>query len=318
MVLIRRSPKITTFFTWLLISCIPIGVSAKVVDKSVKKSAGKTLAKMGPSLLWGGCGITKKAFMTEMAKSYLEDTGVEIILQGGGATKGIRGVAKGALNIGGACRSSMEFSSAERYVKQYPVAWDAIVFIVNKNNPLDSITIQQVRDIYNGKITNWKQLGGANARIDLYARKSAISGVGLTLRELVFYDTEKDFYKGTRYVKSSGPAEKAVLKSVRAFTATGVSSANRRDVKILKVGGKAPTYANIKSGQYILYRPIYLVTKMGEKNHMVLDFLKYVQGEKGKEVIRKAGTVPYTDALHLLGKQYRQNLKAYRASLNKN
>ena len=211
----------------------------------------------------------------------------------------------------------MEFHPDERYIQQHPVAWDAIVFIVNKSNPVDNITIKQVRDIYEGRITNWKQLGGKNARIKLYARKSAISGVGLKLRELVFYDSDKEFFGGTHYVKSSGPAEKAVVKSATAFTATGISSAKRRDVKILKVAGKAPTYENIKSGDYILYRPIYLVTKMQEKNRLVLDFLDYVQSHKGRSIIRKAGTVPFLDALHLLGKQYRQNLNAYRASLKK-
>jgi len=284
---------------------------------STMAGAKKSMLSSKDGIIWGGCGITKKAFMTELAKAYTDMSGVNIILQGGGATKGIRGVASGSLHLGGACRTSMEFNSKERYVKQHPVAWDAIVFIVNKDNPLDNITLQEVRDIYNGKITNWRQLGGANRRIDLYARKSEISGVGQTLRELIFNDPDKTFYKGTHIVKSSGPAEKAVVRSISAFTATGVSSAKRRDVKMLKVEGKEPSYDNIKTGKYILYRPLYLVTKMMEKNKMVLDFLEFAQSKKGMSIIRKAGTVPFREAIHLLGKQYRQNLKASRATQNK-
>lgn len=265
--------------------------------------------------IWGGCGITKKAFMAELARAYRKKTGVNIVLQGGGATKGIRSLAKGTIQLGGACRPAMEFNPAERYVQQYPVAWDAIVFIVNKNNPVDSISLEQVRGIYTGDITNWKQLGGRDADIELYARNGSISGVGLTLRELVFHDVDKRFHEGTHFVKSSGPAEKSVMRSVNAFTATGISSAKRRDVKILRVDDREPSYENIKSGHYILYRPLYLVTRMQETNPLVLDFLKFAQSEEGKEIIRTAGTVPFKDALHLLGKQYRQNLKAYRASL---
>lgn len=266
-----------------------------------------TLTDPSEGLIWAGCGITKKAFMQELAVAYEKKTGVKIEIQGGGATRGIRDVQKGKIDIGGACRSTMEFNSKERFVKQIPVAWDAIVFIVNKDNPVDDISIEQVRQIYEGKITNWKQLGGNNAAIDLYVRKSPLSGVGYTLRELVFYDSDGDFTSRAHSVKSSGPAEKAVEKNPNAFTATGISSAHRRNVKLLKVNGTEPNFETIKSGSYILYRPLYLITKLVEKNPLVLDFIKYATSEEGMAVIRKTGTVPYSDALNLLSNQYRQN-----------
>ncbi|WP_455204441.1 phosphate ABC transporter substrate-binding protein [Kaarinaea lacus] len=275
----------------------------------------KSISKASEGLIWGGCGITKKAFMAELAKAYEKKSGVHIKLQGGGATKGIRGVSKGTINIGGACRASMEFNREERYVKQVPVAWDAIVFIVHNSNSVDNITMEQVRDIYNGKITNWAQLGGMDAPIDLYVRKSPISGVGQTLRELVFNDTEKEFTSKAVVVKSSGPAEKAVEKMITAMTATGVSSAKRRDVKILKVEGHEPSYENIKAGKYMLYRPLYLVTKLSVKNPLVADFIKYATSPEGMDIIRKSGTVPYTDGLHLLSRHFRQYEKAIASGL---
>jgi len=296
--------SITLFsFTVLLIST----VDSRAELKSISMASG--------SLVWGGCGITKKAFMAELAKAYEAKTGVHIKLQGGGATKGIRGVSKGTIDIGGACRASMEFQNEERYVKQIPVAWDAIVFVVHKSNPVDNITMKQVRDIYNGKIVNWSQLGGMDAPIDLYVRKSKISGVGQTLRELVFNDTEKEFSTTAHVVKSSGPAEKAVEKAITAMTATGVSSARRRNVKILKVEGHEPSYENIKQGKYMLYRPLYLVTKLTVKNPLVKDFIKYATSEEGMKIIRKSGTVPYTDALHLLSKHFQQYDKAIASGL---
>ena len=275
----------------------------------------KSISKSAETLIWGGCGITKKAFMQELAKAYTEKTGVVIKLEGGGATKGIRQVAKGTINIGGSCRARMEFANEERYVKQTPVAWDAIVFIVNKNNKVKNITLKQIQAIYDGKITNWSELGGNDAPIELYVRKSAISGVGQTLRELVFRDTDKDFTETAIVVPSSGPAEQAVEKNINGFTATGVSSAKRRDVKILSVEGHEPSYEKIKSGHYILYRPLYLVTKLQEKDKLVNDFIKYATSEEGKAIIRKAGTVPYTDALQLLSKHYRQYDSAIKAGL---
>jgi phosphate transport system substrate-binding protein len=274
-----------------------------------------SLTKSSHGLIWAGCGITKKAFMAELAKAYENKTGVHIELRGGGATKGIRDVNKGVIDIGGACRASMEFNKEERYVQQIPVAWDAIVFVVNKDNPVDNITIDQVRAIYNGKITNWKQLGGTNKRIDLYVRKSPISGVGQTLRELVFHDTEKVFTRRAHTVRSSGPAEKAVEKTATAITATGVSSAKRRNVKILNVEGHEPSYENIKEGKYMLYRPLYLVTKLSVRNPMVKDFIKFATSREGRNIIRGAGTVPYKDALNLLAKHFQQYDKAIESGL---
>lgn len=275
----------------------------------------KSITSESDGLVWGGCGITKKAFMSELAKAYEKKTGVHIDLQGGGATKGIRAVNNGTIHIGGACRTSMEFHKEERYVKQIPVAWDAIVFVVHKNNPIENVTLEQVRAIYNGEITNWKQLGGMDARIDLYVRKSPISGVGQTLRELVFNDTEKEFTPKARVVKSSGPAEKAVESTITAMTATGVSSAKRRNVKILKVAGHDPSFENIKEGRYMLYRPLYLVTKLSSRNPLVEKFIKYATSEEGMAIIRKSGTVPYTDALQLLSRHFKQYEKAIASGL---
>ena len=274
---------------------------------TISQAAVKTISDEKVGLVWAGCGITKKAFMKELAMAYEKKTGVKIELQGGGATRGIRDVQSGKINIGGACRPILEFESKERFVKQIPLAWDAIVFIVNKNNPVSDITISQVRDIYEGRITNWKQLGGNDAPVELYVRKSEISGVGYTLRKLVFPENSNGFTSKAHVVKSSGPAEKAVVSNINAFTATGISSASRRDVKMLAVHGVEPNFETIKNGSYMLYRPLYLVTKVVETNPLVNDFVKYATSEEGTAVIRNTGTVPFTDALNLLSKQFDQN-----------
>lgn len=163
------------------------------------------------ALQWAGCDITKKAFMAELGKAYYRKTGIEVKLSGGGATKGIRAAAKGAIHIGGACRIALEGHPEEREAFQIPVAWDALVPFVHADNPVNNVTFQQLRDIYLGKITNWKQLGGNNAPIDLYVRRGKLSGVGRTLRELVFANYKQKF-RASYTVKSSAPLEKAIEK----------------------------------------------------------------------------------------------------------
>lgn len=256
-------------------------------------------------LQWTGCGITKKAFMEELAKAYTKKTGIEVKLSGGGATKGIRDAASGAVHLGGACRVSLEGNPEERDAFQIPVGWDSLVPFVHKENVVDNITFTQLGQVFRGEITNWKQLGGNNAPIELYVRQGKLSGVGRTLRELVFANYDEDF-KATHVVKSSGPVEKGVEKNLNGFGVTGVSSARKRDVKILKLDGTEASYENIQNGAYALYRPLYLVIKRGQNKPLVRDFVTFAVSKEGQDIIRAQGSVPYGQALHLVMKQLDQ------------
>lgn len=282
--------RFTNYLSVLMLSAIVLSVPTAAAAETIQ---------------WAGCGISKKAFMTELSKAYTKKTGVTVKLSGGGATKGIRNAAKGTIDIGGACRVSLERDKRERDAFQIPVAWDALVAFVHKDNPVDSVTFKQLNQIYLGKITNWKQLGGKNAPIELYVRRGKMSGVGRTLRELVFANYNQEF-KATYVVKSSGPVEKGVVKNINGLGVSGISSAKKRNLKLLQLDGKAPTYENIKNGSYALYRPLYLVIKRGNKTPLVRNFVKYALSKEGQEIIRKQGTVPYAEALHLVMKQLDQ------------
>ena len=250
---------------------------------------------------WAGCGITKKAFMAELAAAYEEKTNVKVVLEGGGATRGIRESVALKIDMGGTCRMPLpEFNNSELYSTVHPVAWDALAVIVHPDNPIESLSTEQIRDIYLGKIQNWKQLGGKNEPIHLYVRKSKISGVGYAVRQYIFQDSGIEFR--TKYkVPSSGPLEKGIEKDRMGIGITGISSARKRNVKITKFDGKSPTFENLRNGSYGLYRPLYLVTGPAP-SQKVKDFLLYATSDEGRKVIRGTGTVPYQDALGLMSK----------------
>ena len=257
-------------------------------------------------LIWAGCGITKKAFMGELAEAYKRRYGVEIMLEGGGATKGIRRISDQSVHIGGTCRPKLDANAEESFAQLVPVAWDALVVIVHKDNPVSDISMQQLKDLYDGKISNWKQLGGPDRPISLMIRKGKISGVGLTLRELVFHDAEHEFVS-TQVFPSSGPLEKAVENNIDAIGVTGISSARKRDVKLLKLEGKYPNYDTVRTGEYLLYRPLYIAFNSANQRYdEVKRFVDFAHTRAGREIIRNAGTVPYLDALRLVHKQREQ------------
>lgn len=259
---------------------------------------------------WAGCGISKLAFMGELSKVYEKKTGIKITLQGGGATAGIRDVTNGKVNIGSSCRANLENAAEERNAYQVPIAWDAIVFIVHPDNPVTSLTTQQARDIYTGKITNWRQVGGKDQPIELYVRRGKISGVGRTMRELLFSNYDQEFTGAKFVVASTTPLEEGVVSNPNGMGATGVSSAQRRvregQLKILNLNGKEPSFANIKSGQYLMYRPLYLVSNGAAADPQVKDFIAFALSREGQDVIRKTGTVPYSDAMGLVMKTIEQ------------
>jgi phosphate transport system substrate-binding protein len=249
--------------------------------------------------------------MSSLAEAYEKKTGIHIEIHGGGATKGIRDVASLKAEIGGSCRYKIDDAIEEKDAVLDPVAWDALAVIVQKNNPVQDITMQQLHDIYLGKITNWKQLGGNDAPIEVYARKGKISGVGRAMRQLVFANYDQEF-AASQFFKSTGPLEKAIEgNAINAIGVTGISSARKRDVKILKLNGLDPTPENIRDGSYMLYRPLYLIyNPKNERVKDVKDFLSFAHSSEGKEIIRKNQVVPYSDALVLVMKQLEQERRA--------
>ena len=261
------------------------------------------IATAKQTLTWAGCGITKKAFMAELAKAYEKKTGIKILLEGGGATRGIRDTVSRRVDIGGSCRMTLPSEDrTELYAQLHPVAWDALAVIAHKSNPINNLTSAQIRDVYSGKITNWNQLGASSAPIHLYIRRGKISGVGYAIRQYIFKDSSKDFVTKAKYImRSSGPLEKAIENDPYALGITGVSSARKRHVKILSIDGKSPTYENVKDGKYVLYRPLYLVTNPGP-SQAVKDFVAFAMSKAGRAIMRHNGTVPYQDAPNLMSK----------------
>jgi len=262
------------------------------------------------TLHWAGCGITKKAFMAELASAYQRKTGLEIVLEGGGAAKGIRRVGDKSVALGGTCRPKLPDHEEEMRTRLNPVAWDALTVIVHPQNPVDNITLDDLKALLEGKITNWSELGGNDQPVDLLVRRGKYSGVGRTLRELVFNDYDKAFVSEHLF-KSSGPLEEAVEANTNAIAVTGVSSSRKRLVKQLMLNGKAPNYDNIRDGSYLLYRPLYITFNPAHPQYrQVRKFVDFAHSRMGRDIIRRAGSVPYLDALNLVGKQRQQWIRA--------
>jgi phosphate transport system substrate-binding protein len=265
-------------------------------------------------LRWVGCGISKLGFMQDLATAYEKKTGTKIILEGGGATKGLREVSSLHTDLGGSCRlplvyqnkdGSFQIEESERKLKVIPVGWDALVVIINKEKPLiESITKEQLRDVLTGKITHWYQLGvDSDKPITLYVRKGKISGVGRTLRQQLFDDPGLEFTGRAIRLASSGKIEKAVAADPYALAISGFSSSRHRPVKLLKLNGVEPNMTTLKAGDYDLYRMLFLVVSSSYMERPeIQDFVKFALSAEGQRVIKAAGTLPYHQGVSLVFK----------------
>ncbi len=248
-------------------------------------------------LVFKGCSIIRRAFMSEAAAAYEQATGRHIDVMGGGATLGIRATAAGDSDIGGSCRPALpERFPGERGVRLTRIGWDALVFITHPSNPVDSITLLQAKAVLQGEIDNWQALGGPDQRLIAVFRSQVpehggkFSGVGHMARVLLFDDPDYNFTEKSLFFHHSAEVEEAIENIPYSFGLTGVSSARKRDVKILRLDGVEPGREQIISARYPLFRPLYLATR-GAPQGEVADFINWLIGEAGQRVVAQQGTV---------------------------
>lgn len=178
------------------------------------------------------------------------------------------------------------------------VVHEAFVFFTNINNKVDSLTLEQIQDIYSGKITNWNQVGGEKAKIIAFQRP-VNSGSQTGLLNLVMQgkkvkiptSTEKieDMAGIIDYVADYDNGKNAIGYSYYYYAETMYKNDN---VKYMGVNGVKPTTETIQNGTYPIRTAYYIVTRKGEKNENVLKLKDAMLSDRGQKVAKEAGYVP--------------------------
>ncbi len=161
-----------------------------------------------------------------------------------------------------------------------PIGREAFVFLVNEKNPVDDLSQQEIRDIYAGKITNWKEVGGANRLISPLQRNE---GSGSQTRFLQFMNGTPTGHSPLAFLGAS------IGFSFRYYV-SGITKV--AGVKLLRVDGVAPSVENIQNGSYPLAGEFYAVYRKGEENENVQRILDFLLSEKGQQIIEQSGYVP--------------------------
>jgi len=245
-------------------------------------------------LIGSGCSVSNVGYLTELAKEYERQTGVKVFVRGGGTVIGIEDVRTGKVDFGASCRGKAIGDPED--IQFIQVAWDALVFIVNKSNSINNLSLDDVRAIYADKITNWKQLKGKDMPIKVFISrpKRGLSGVEGSTKEMVLKGKDPAETKNTLYLASTGIVEQMVEDTPEGFATTGFSSARKRDVKILKVNNVYPDKKTIANNKYPLRRPLFLVIPQNPKPE-TKRFIDFVLSKKGQQFISSQGVVSLLD-----------------------
>ena len=204
-----------------------------------------------------------------------------------GSGSGIQAVQEGRCDIGLSSRA-LKDAEKEAGLTETVLAYDGIAMIVNPANPVEDLSLEQIADIYTGKITNWSEVGGNDSQIVLIGREAG-SGTRGGFEEIVGV---VDACQYRQELSSTGDVITTVAQNPDAIGYASLAAV-KDTVKALKVAGVAPAEATVKDGTYTIQRPFVLATKTGEKlNDVAQAFFDYATSADASEIIAAAGAVP--------------------------
>lgn len=228
---------------------------------------------------------TLEAFMKK-------NPGVQMSLSGGGSGEGVKALIDKTTDI---ATSSREIKASEVDLAKskgvnpvaHVVAFDAIIPVVHPKNKVSNLTIDQISQIYQGKITNWKEVGGEDLKIVVISRDSS-SGTFESWDHFVMKKTKVT--PRAQMLASNGALVTAVAKNRYAIAYLGIGYVNK-SVKPLQVNGVTASIANAMSKEYPLSRELYMYTN-GEPAGDVAKYITFVKSAEGQQVVAKEGFVP--------------------------
>lgn len=236
-----------------------------------------------------------------IAKAFAEyymgiNKDVNITVSESGSGNGAKSLINGVCDIADMSRfmKEKEFkAAAEKGIMPvaHVVALDGLPILVHPSNPIKNLTVEQVRNIYLGKITNWKDVGGPNKKIVMVSRDTN-SGTYETFHKLVM--KKEKIAEGCEYVGSNGAVRSRVQSTPTAIGYAGLGFVDKT-VKALNVNGIYPTRKTVSSGKYPIARPLFMFTngypKMGSH---VYQFVTLYLTKQGQEMVERIGFVPVT------------------------
>ena len=259
---------------------------SSVAESSVAAPAETTTDLSGSISMVGSTSMEKLA--NALSEAFMEEyPDVTVTAEFVGSGAGIEAVTNGTADIGNSSRSLKDEEKAAGVVENV-VAIDGIAVCVDPANEVADLTKEQLTNIYNGTVTNWKEVGGADEPIIVIGREAG-SGTRGAFEELV------DLVDGCKYANELDSTGAVIAKVASTPGAIGYASLDALDdsVKALSLEGVEATAENIKAGNYFLSRPFVMATKgeISEQNDLVQAWFDFVLGDEGQQIASEVGLI---------------------------
>ena len=230
----------------------------------------------------------------ECARVYMEaHPGSQIYVSGGGSSHGIKSVADGTVNIGDASRD-LKDSEKEKYpdLVTHAIAKDGVAVVVHPENEISDLTIEQLKGIYTGEITNWKDVGGEDAEIMVVSREEG-SGTRDCFEQVVLAPTKEEITANAIIQDSNGKTRTTVAGNKDAIGFLSLGYVNF-DIRAVSLDGTEPTIENIRSGDYAISRTLWMITD-GAPDADEQAFIDFVLSEEGQAIVSEVHFIPVSE-----------------------
>lgn len=272
-----------TIVTSRLLRRIRVLISLVILTLSMSMMSACSRSSGSATIVAGSTSV--QPYAEVLAEEYMVlNPGAEIDIQGGGSSAGITAAQTHSADIG---MSSRALEEAEKKLSYVEIAKDGLVLIVNPKNPIQNLTIDQVCDIYSAAITDWSQVGGTKAKINLITREEG-SGTRSAFTELVMGKTE--ITPKAIVQDSNGAVRQLVADDPNAIGFISLGLVNDK-VKPLDLDGIKASRDNIINGSYTLSRPFLFVTN-GEATGLAKKFIDFTLSSEGQKLLSNEGLIP--------------------------
>ena len=224
--------------------------------------------------------------MEVLAEAYEKNNDVKIEVQQVGSSAGIKNTIEGTSDLG---MSSRDLKDEEvESVDETQIAIDGIAVVTNTANKVKDLTMEQVKDIFTGKITNWKEVGGDDAQIVVISREDG-SGTRDGFQELVGFESE-ELTKDAQICDGSGNIKSTVEGNENAisYISFGYLDDTLNDVTI---DGVEANDDNVVAGTYKISRPFLLVNKKDSLSEEAKAFVDFIMSEEGQNIVAEEGFI---------------------------
>lgn len=262
-------------------------VAESTVAASSEAAPAEATADLSGSISMVGSTSMEK-LANALSEAFMEEyPEVTVTAEFVGSGAGIEAVTNGTADIGNSSRSLKDEEKAAGVVENV-VAIDGIAVCVDPANEVADLTKEQLTNIYNGTVTNWKEVGGADEPIIVIGREAG-SGTRGAFEELV------DLKDACKYANELDSTGAVIAKVASTPGAIGYASLDALDdsVKALSLEGVEATAENIKAGNYFLSRPFVMATKgeISEQNDLIQAWFDFVLGDEGQQVASEVGLI---------------------------